>query len=155
LVAVATTFLSSEVGVLAFTTVFFDGVAAVGFIAAAGTLLAAGAGAAATFAGAAADADESSWSPPQFPHARTGASANAANAVNAAVVFMATSCGLERTGNLRLLRIIVNNRRRGPDRPRPSTEAVPLLTGVWVPNEVWMKFLDDTLAHHGKTAEIL
>ena len=36
----------------------------------------------------------------------------------------------------------------------PQEEAAKL-TGVWVPNRVWKKFIDDTLAAHGKKAEIL
>jgi protein tyrosine phosphatase (PTP) superfamily phosphohydrolase (DUF442 family) len=34
------------------------------------------------------------------------------------------------------------------------SEATAKLTGVWVPNEVWKKFADETLARYGKRAEI-
>jgi protein tyrosine phosphatase (PTP) superfamily phosphohydrolase (DUF442 family) len=35
----------------------------------------------------------------------------------------------------------------------PATQAVPVLTGVWMPNDVWM--MNDTLAHYGRSAEII
>jgi protein tyrosine phosphatase (PTP) superfamily phosphohydrolase (DUF442 family) len=37
--------------------------------------------------------------------------------------------------------------------PAPAT--VGKLTGIWMPNAVWKKFIDDTLAAHGKKVEIL
>jgi protein tyrosine phosphatase (PTP) superfamily phosphohydrolase (DUF442 family) len=37
----------------------------------------------------------------------------------------------------------------------PVQEAAAKLTGIWVPNAVWKKFIDDTLAAHGKKADIL
>ena len=37
----------------------------------------------------------------------------------------------------------------------PTQEAAAKLTGVWMPNPVWKKFIDDTLAAHGKKVEIL
>lgn len=37
----------------------------------------------------------------------------------------------------------------------PPEQLTPLLTGVWMPDKVWMKFIHDTLAAHGKRAEIL
>ena len=37
----------------------------------------------------------------------------------------------------------------------PAGDAVPRLTGVWQPDRVWRKFIDETLAAHGKRAEIL
>ena len=36
-----------------------------------------------------------------------------------------------------------------------AEQATSLLTGVWVPNRVWSRFLNDTLAHYGKRAEIM
>jgi protein tyrosine phosphatase (PTP) superfamily phosphohydrolase (DUF442 family) len=37
----------------------------------------------------------------------------------------------------------------------PVSQAIAQLTGVWKPDKVWMKFIQDTLAAHGKQAEIL
>jgi protein tyrosine phosphatase (PTP) superfamily phosphohydrolase (DUF442 family) len=37
----------------------------------------------------------------------------------------------------------------------PVSQAIAQLTGVWKPDRVWMKFIHDTLAAHGKQAEIL
>ena len=37
----------------------------------------------------------------------------------------------------------------------PVREAVGTLTGVWMPNAVWKKFIDESLAAHGKKVEIL
>ena len=34
-------------------------------------------------------------------------------------------------------------------------DAIAKLTGVWQPDRVWRTFIDDTLAKHGKKAEIL
>jgi protein tyrosine phosphatase (PTP) superfamily phosphohydrolase (DUF442 family) len=36
----------------------------------------------------------------------------------------------------------------------PVEEAASKLTGVWIPDRVWKKFIDDTLAAHGKKADI-
>ena len=36
----------------------------------------------------------------------------------------------------------------------PVDEAVAKLTGVWIPDRTWKKFIDDTLAAHGKKADI-
>jgi len=36
----------------------------------------------------------------------------------------------------------------------PVDEAVGKLTGVWIPDRIWKKFIDDTLAAHGKKADI-
>ena len=36
----------------------------------------------------------------------------------------------------------------------PVDEAAAKLTGVWIPDRVWKKFIDDTLAAHGKKADI-
>jgi protein tyrosine phosphatase (PTP) superfamily phosphohydrolase (DUF442 family) len=37
----------------------------------------------------------------------------------------------------------------------PVNEAMAKLTGVWQPDKVWRKFIEDTLAAHGKKAEIM
>jgi protein tyrosine phosphatase (PTP) superfamily phosphohydrolase (DUF442 family) len=37
----------------------------------------------------------------------------------------------------------------------PAAEVMARLTGVWQPDRVWRKFIDDTLAAHGKKAEIM
>jgi protein tyrosine phosphatase (PTP) superfamily phosphohydrolase (DUF442 family) len=37
----------------------------------------------------------------------------------------------------------------------PVDETAAKLTGVWIPDRVWKKFIDDTLAAHGKKADIL
>jgi protein tyrosine phosphatase (PTP) superfamily phosphohydrolase (DUF442 family) len=37
----------------------------------------------------------------------------------------------------------------------PVGETIARLTGVWQPDKVWRKFIDETLAAHGKKAEIL
>lgn len=37
----------------------------------------------------------------------------------------------------------------------PIADTVAKLTGVWQPDKVWRKFIDDTLAAHGKKAEIM
>lgn len=37
----------------------------------------------------------------------------------------------------------------------PSQSAVAKLTGVWVPNDTWMTFINQTLQHYGKTADIM
>ena len=34
-------------------------------------------------------------------------------------------------------------------------EALPKLTGIWAPNKVWKKFIEETLQAYGKKAEIL
>ena len=36
----------------------------------------------------------------------------------------------------------------------PVDEAVAKLTGVWIPDRVWKTFIDETLAAHGKKADI-
>jgi protein tyrosine phosphatase (PTP) superfamily phosphohydrolase (DUF442 family) len=36
----------------------------------------------------------------------------------------------------------------------PIDETAARLTGVWIPDRVWKKFIDDTLAAHGKKADI-
>jgi protein tyrosine phosphatase (PTP) superfamily phosphohydrolase (DUF442 family) len=36
----------------------------------------------------------------------------------------------------------------------PVDEAAAKLTGVWIPDRAWKKFIDDTLAAHGKKADI-
>ena len=36
----------------------------------------------------------------------------------------------------------------------PVSEAVAQLTGVWQPDAVWRRFIEETLAAHGKKAEI-
>jgi protein tyrosine phosphatase (PTP) superfamily phosphohydrolase (DUF442 family) len=36
----------------------------------------------------------------------------------------------------------------------PIDETAARLTGVWIPDSVWKKFIDDTLAAHGKKADI-
>ena len=36
----------------------------------------------------------------------------------------------------------------------PVDEAAAKLTGVWIPDRVWKKFIDETLAAHGKKADI-
>jgi protein tyrosine phosphatase (PTP) superfamily phosphohydrolase (DUF442 family) len=37
----------------------------------------------------------------------------------------------------------------------PAGEALAKLAGVWQPDRVWRKFIDDTVAAHGKKAEIM
>jgi protein tyrosine phosphatase (PTP) superfamily phosphohydrolase (DUF442 family) len=37
----------------------------------------------------------------------------------------------------------------------PAGDTVAKLTGVWQPDKVWRKFIEDTLAAHGKKAEIM
>jgi protein tyrosine phosphatase (PTP) superfamily phosphohydrolase (DUF442 family) len=37
----------------------------------------------------------------------------------------------------------------------PVGDTVAKLTGVWQPDKVWRKFIEDTLAAHGKKAEIM
>jgi protein tyrosine phosphatase (PTP) superfamily phosphohydrolase (DUF442 family) len=37
----------------------------------------------------------------------------------------------------------------------PVNEAIAKLTGVWQPDRAWRKFIDETLAAHGRKAEIL
>ena len=37
----------------------------------------------------------------------------------------------------------------------PVQEAAAKLTGVWIPDGVWKRFIDDTLAAYGKKADIL
>lgn len=36
----------------------------------------------------------------------------------------------------------------------PGRDVAAKLAGVWVPNTVWRKFIEDTMAHYGKKAEI-
>jgi protein tyrosine phosphatase (PTP) superfamily phosphohydrolase (DUF442 family) len=36
----------------------------------------------------------------------------------------------------------------------PARDAAAKLAGVWVPNPAWRKFIEDTMAHHEKKAEI-
>lgn len=36
----------------------------------------------------------------------------------------------------------------------PVDEAAAKLTGVWIPDRAWKKFIDETLAAHGKKADI-
>ena len=36
----------------------------------------------------------------------------------------------------------------------PVREAAAKLTGVWIPDGAWKRFIDDTLAAYGKKADI-
>jgi len=36
----------------------------------------------------------------------------------------------------------------------PAREVAAKLAGVWVPNAVWRKFIEDTMAHYGKKADL-
>jgi protein tyrosine phosphatase (PTP) superfamily phosphohydrolase (DUF442 family) len=36
----------------------------------------------------------------------------------------------------------------------PARDAAAKLAGVWVPNAVWRQFIEETMAHYGKKAEI-
>ena len=37
----------------------------------------------------------------------------------------------------------------------PVEEAAAKLTGIWIPDRVWKRFIEDTLAAHGRKADIL